>query len=151
MSDLEPLIFEMGLYKAVIPADLLYSEIHFWYRIDDNQTTRCGLTAYAARLLTDLFRLDWTVKAGDEIQAEQPLGEVESTKAVSELYAPMSGTLLAVNEAAIKDPSSIGIDPYNIWLFEFDRPPKQAMSAAEYVIFLAEGWEETVKLLKGQV
>lgn len=151
MADLEPLVFEMGLYKAVIPADLLYSEIHFWYRVADNNRTQCGLTAYAARLLTDLFRLDWTVKAGDDIQAEQPLGEVESTKAVSELYAPMSGKLLAINAQAVNDPSSLGVDPYNVWLFEFDRQPESAMSAPEYVNFLAAGWDETVKLLKGQV
>ena len=151
VPELEPLIFEMGLYKAMIPADLLYSEIHFWYRIGSDGKTACGLTAYAARLLTDLFRLDWTVKAGEELCAEQVLGEVESTKAVSELYAPMSGKLLAINESAVTDPSLIGVDPYQVWLFEFDRPPAAAMSAAEYVQFLASGWEETVKLLKGQV
>ncbi len=151
MSDLEPLIFEMGLYKAVIPADLLYSEIHFWFRIGDNNRTQVGLTSYAGRLLTDLFRLDWAVKSGDAIQSEQVLGEVESTKAVSELYAPMSGALLAINQAAVDDPSMLGVDPYSTWLFEFEGRPGVAMSAQEYVAFLASGWEETVKLLKGQV
>ena len=151
MSDLEPLIFEMGLYKALIPADLLYSEIHFWFRVGDNGRTQCGLTSYAGRLLTDLFRLDWSVKAGDRIEAEQVLGEVESTKAVSELYAPMSGKLLAINQGAVDDPSMIGVDPYSMWLFEFEGTPTVAMTAQEYVAFLAAGWEETVKLLKGQV
>jgi len=151
VGELEPLIFEMGLYKAVIPAGLLYSEIHFWFDVLEDNRTRCGLTAYAGRLLTDLFRLDWTVKAGDSIAAEQPLGEVESTKAVSELYAPMSGKLLAVNAEAVNDPSMLGVDPYATWLFEFEGRPEKALSAAEYVAFLAAGWEETVKLLKGQV
>jgi glycine cleavage system H protein len=148
---MEPLIFEMGLYKATIPADLLYSEIHFWFRIGDNGRTQCGLTAYAARLLTDLFRLDWSVKEGDAIEAEQVLGEVESTKAVSELYAPMSGKLLAINQTAVDDPSMLGVAPYATWLFEFEGRPEKAMTAQEYVDFLALGWDETVKLLKGQV
>ncbi len=147
---MEPLIFEMGLYKASIPSDLLYSEIHFWYRVGDNGRTQCGLTAYAARLLTDLFRLDWVVKEGDAIECEQVLGEAESTKAVSELYAPMSGALVAINQAAVDDPSMLGVAPYTTWLFEFDGRPTTAMSAQEYVDFLALGWDETVKLLKGQ-
>lgn len=151
VSDLEPLIFEMGLYKAAIPAELLYSEIHFWFEIAENNRTRIGLTSYAARLLTDLFRLDWSVKPGDAIQAEQVLGEVESTKAISELYAPISGTLLAINQDALNDPSAIGVDPYAMWLFEFEGRPAAAMTAQEYVAFLAAGWEETVKMLKGQV
>src|SRR5437762_9917130 len=58
---------------------------------------------------TTLFRS--TVKPGDLIQAEQVLGEVESTKAISELYAPMSGKLLSVNQEAVNDPSAIGVDP----------------------------------------
>ncbi len=151
VPDLEPLIFEMGLYKALIPADLLYSETHFWFQIDDAGRTRCGLSSYAARLLTDLFRLDWSVKAGDALVAEQVLGEVESTKAVSELYAPISGTLQAINQAAVDDPSMLGVDPYQTWLFEFEGRPESAMTAQEYHAFLAAGWEETVKLLKGQV
>jgi glycine cleavage system H protein len=141
----------MGLYKATIPAELLYSEIHFWFDMAENNRTRLGLTSYAARLLTDLFRLDWSVKPGDTIQSEQVLGEVESTKAISELYAPLSGKLLSINQEALDDPSAIGIDPYAMWLFEFDGRPSSAMTAQEYVTFLASGWEETVKLLKGQV
>src|SRR2546430_554304 len=117
---MEPLIFEMGLYKAVIPADLLYSEIHFWFSLGENGRTQCGLTSYAAGLLTDLFRLDWSVKEGDAIEAEQVLGEVESTKAVSELYAPMSRKLIAINAQAVDDPSMLGVDPYVTWLFEFE-------------------------------
>lgn len=148
---MEPLIFEMGLYKASIPADLLYSEIHFWFDVGDNGRTRCGLTSYAGRLLTDLFRLDWSVQEGDAIEAEQVLGEVESTKAVSELYAPMSGKLVAINQQAVADPSMLGVAPYDTWLFEFEGQPATAMTAAEYVAFLALGWDETVKLLKGQV
>ena len=52
---------------------------------------------------------------------------------------------------AVNDPSMLGVDPYATWLFEFEGRPAKAMTAGEYVAFLAAGWEETVKLLKGQV
>lgn len=145
------LIFEMGLYKASFPVDLEYSESHFWFKTLENGRTRCGLSAYAARLLTDLFRIDWKVYTGEKIQCEQVLGEVESTKASSELYSPITGALTDINTAAVNDPSLLTIDPYEHWLLEFDARPEKPMPAEAYVAFLAAGWDETVKMLKGQV
>ena len=147
MSDL---IFEMGLYKAAFPQSLSYSPMHFWFRTE-GKTTRIGLTAYANRLLSDLFRIDWKVVTGQQLQHEQLLGEIESTKAVSELYAPMEGLLLHLNDTIVQEPSSVSVDPYAAWLMEFDRPPTSPLTAEQYVAFLAEGWDETVKLLKGQM
>jgi glycine cleavage system H protein len=147
----ERLTFEMGLYKATFPVDLHYSESHFWFHTLENGKTRCGLSAYAARLLSDLFRIEWKVYTGESIQVEQVLGEVESTKASSELYAPMNGVLSDINGAAVADPSLLTIDPYEHWLLEFDARPANAMDASAYAAFLAAGWEETVKMLKGQL
>lgn len=145
------LIFEMGLYKATFPVGLAYSEIHFWFADAGNNRTRCGLTAYAARLLSDLFRIDWKVYVGEIVQAGQLLGEVESTKATSELYSPLSGKLSDINTAVVDDPSLLSLDPYDAWLLEFEGQPQNAMSPDEYLAFLAAGWDETVKMLKGQV
>jgi glycine cleavage system H protein len=150
-SSCERLIFEMGLYKASFPPDLAYSEIHFWFEPRAGNRTRIGLTAYAARLLTDLFRIEWKVYSGENVQAEQLLGEVESTKASSELYAPMSGKLCDINQAVLDDPSLVGLDPYEHWLLEFEGSPDRSLTPQEYLAFLAAGWEETVKMLKGQV
>ena len=147
----ERLTFEMGLYKATFPVDLRYCESHFWFNTLENGKTRCGLTAYAARLLSDLFRIEWKVYSGESIQAGQVLGEVESTKASSELYAPMTGTLSDLNSAAVNDPSLLTIDPYEHWLLEFGAKPANTLDATAYVAFLAAGWEETVKMLKGQL
>ena len=146
----ERLVFEMGLYKATFPTDLTYSEIHFWFQPREGNRTRIGLTAYAARLLTDLFRIEWKVYVGENIQGEQLLGEVESTKAASELYAPMTGKLLDINSAAVDDPSLLTVDCYDAWLLEFEGKPDRPLDATAYVAFLASGWEETVKMLKGQ-
>jgi glycine cleavage system H protein len=150
VAERERLIFEMGLYKATFPVDLTYSESHFWFQTIDNKT-RCGLSAYAGRLLQDLFRIDWKVYVGEAIACEQVLGEVESTKASSELYAPMSGKLLDINSAAVNDPSLLTVDPYDAWLLEFEGKPERALDSKAYVEFLAAGWEETLKMLKGQV
>lgn len=147
----ERLIFEMGLYKASIPNGLKYSEIHFWFQSREGNRTRIGLSAYAARLLTDLFRIEWKVYVGENVQAEQLLGEVESTKASSELYAPLSGKLADINQAVLDDPSLVSLEPYENWLLEFEGSPDRALSPREYIDFLAAGWDETVKMLKGQV
>ena len=149
-NDSDPLIFEMGLYKAAFPTDRLYSDIHFWLQPLENGRTRCGLSAYAARLLTDLFRIDWKVYVGETLQREQVLGEVESTKASSELYSPMAGKLTDINTALVEDPSLLGLDPYDAWLLEYESKPVNTMTPHAYVDFLAAGWDETVKLLKGQ-
>ena len=144
------IIFEMGLYKAELPQRLRYSEIHFWFEIEKGQT-RCGLSSYAVRLLGDVFRLEWSVRPGDAVEIFAPLGEIESTKASAELYAPLPGTLGAINQDLVDDPSRIALDPYASWLLEFEAEPREAMSAREYRQFLARGWEEIQKLLKGQI
>lgn len=144
------LIFEMGLYKAAIPRTLSYSPIHFWFQAQENGRTRCGLTSYAARLLGDLFRVEWKIYVGEAVAAEQLIGEVESTKATSEFYAPMGGKLADINHVVVGEPSLLGLNPYDAWLLEFDGAPADALTPEAYMAFLAEGWDETVKLLKGQ-
>jgi glycine cleavage system H protein len=150
MNPSDDLIFEMGLYKAAFPRALRYSPMHFWFGSEKN-FTRIGLSSYANRLLSDLFRVDWKIQPGELVNAEQLIGEVESTKATSELYAPMSGRLSNVNAQIVQEPSVVSVDPYSAWLLEFEAVPDAAMTAEQYVAYLGEGWEETVKLLKGQM
>lgn len=150
MSDSEDLVFEMGLYRARLPKRLKYSEVHFWFDLKEGRT-RCGFTSYAMRLLGEIYRLDWQFGVGTELADADALGEIESTKASSELYAPMGGTISAINGALIEDPLCIADDPYATWLFEFDRGPQHALDAEQYRSFLAEGWEETQRMLKGQL
>ena len=102
-------------------------------------------------MLSDVFRLEWKADVGQTLADAEPIGEIESTKANSELYAPMAGKLTAINTAIIEDPSQIGLDPYAAWLLEFEGVPEISMSATEYEKFLADGWEETQKMLKGQM
>jgi glycine cleavage system H protein len=150
MSDTECLRFEMGLYNAAIPAALLYSQTHFWLQPTHDGRTRCGLTAYATRLLGDIYRIEWRVRSGQLIEAGQLLGETESTKAVSELFAPLAGSVTAINEQAVAEPSLVSLKPYDAWLLDFQGQPQNALTANAYVAFLAQVWPETMKLLKGK-
>jgi glycine cleavage system H protein len=147
----DALIFQMGLYKAVLPKRLLYARSHFWFDVSaDGTKTRCGLTLYAVRLLSDLFRIEWRVKEGEAVAVGELLGDVESVKAVSELYAPMGGTLVAVNADVVAEPSLVNLEPYGAWLLEFAGTPDGALQAAQYVQHLESEWENTAKLFKGQ-
>src|ERR1700760_727445 len=102
----------MGLYKAYFPTDRVYVATHFWFKQIEPGRVQAGISAYAAPLLTDLFRVGLGIKARDTLAVEQVLGEVESTKASSELYSPLAAKVLAVNAAAVDEPSAVSLEPY---------------------------------------
>ncbi len=121
-----------------LPDDRSYTEEHEWVLIAPDSDlpdtpVRVGITSIAAAALGDLVFLDLP-EVGATITAGQTCGEVESTKTVSELYPPVSGTVTAVNTAAIDDPAIVTSDPYGAgWLFEVQ--PTAAgtlLTAAEY-------------------
>jgi glycine cleavage system H protein len=93
-----------------IPEDLRYSEDHEWARIDGARA-RVGITDYAQDALGDVVYIDLPA-AGTEVEAGQPFGEVESTKSVSELFAPLSGTVVEVNAVLADAPERVNEDPY---------------------------------------
>lgn len=92
------------------PEDLLYTREHEWVRVEDDGGG-VGITDYAQRELGDVVFVELP-KAGDSFEAEKAFGSVESVKAVSELYCPISGTVTAVNETLIDSPEIINNDPY---------------------------------------
>ena len=99
-----------------IPADLKYTEEHEWVKIIDGNTIRFGITDYAQDALGDIVFVDLP-KVGTVIEAGSPCGEVESTKSVSEIYAPVAGKIISVNSVAETNPESLNTDPYgNGWL-----------------------------------
>ncbi len=99
-----------------IPADLKYTEEHEWVKIIDGNTIRFGITDYAQDALGDIVFVDLP-KVGAVIEAGSPCGEVESTKSVSEIYAPVAGKIISVNSVAETNPESLNTDPYgNGWL-----------------------------------
>ncbi len=119
-----------------IPGDLRYSNDHEWAR-KDGDVVRVGITDYAQDALGDVVFVDLP-EVGDAVGVGGTLGEVESTKSVSEVYAPVSGTVRAVNEALRQSPELVNADPYGEgWLCEIE-----VASSAEYDGLLdAAGYE----------
>ena len=99
-----------------LPENLRYTSEHEWLATDGDIST-VGITAHAADALGDVVFITLP-EVGATISAGQPCGEIESTKSVSDLYAPADGEVLAVNEAVIADPAVINSDPFGEgWLF----------------------------------
>ncbi len=119
-----------------IPGDLRYSNDHEWAR-REGDVVRVGITDYAQDALGDVVFVDLP-EVGDAVGAGGTLGEVESTKSVSEVYAPVSGTVRAVNESLRQSPELVNTDPYGEgWLCEIE-----IASGAEYDALLdAAGYE----------
>jgi glycine cleavage system H protein len=101
----------------VIPEQLRYTSEHEWVAAADGRA-RVGITHYAQDALGDVVFVQLP-EVGAEITAGEAVGEIESTKSVSELYAPVTGTVAAVNQAVADAPEVINSDPYGQgWLFE---------------------------------
>lgn len=149
MSD--DLVFMMGEFPAEFPADRQYARNHMWAK-RQGDVFRFGFTAYAVRLLQDVYFLDWTVDTGVRLAERQEIGAIESKKAESDLFAPMAGDLVSFNEALFADPSWINVDKYGQgWLFEMAGAGDDLISTAEYVQFLDEVWAVTQRTIKGQL
>ena len=100
------------------PDDVSYTEQHEWVRQNEGGTVVFGITDFAQDALGDIVFVDLP-KIGATLSAHQPCGEVESTKSVSEIYAPVSGEVVAVNAALSDSPDLVNSDPYEAgWLFE---------------------------------
>jgi glycine cleavage system H protein len=95
---------------ANVPEDLHYSKDHEWVRVDGDQAT-IGITDYAQNSLGDVVYVELP-KAGEEFAANEPFGSVESVKAVSEVFTPIAGAVVTINESLADEPESVNSDPY---------------------------------------
>ena len=146
----DDLVFLMGQYEASIPQDRCFSSNHLWLRLYEG-VYRVGFTSYSIRLLQDVYFLEWSVTANTDVSAKQEIGEIESAKSLSTLYAPAAGRIVAFNERLLDDPSLINADNYDAgWLFAFETSAT-FLSPSQYLDFLEATWEDTQRLLKGQM
>ncbi|MFK4997315.1 glycine cleavage system protein GcvH [Bacillus sp. N9] len=118
-----------------IPIELRYSDEHEWVKEEDGKV-RIGITEFAQSELGDIVFVELP-EIGDEIKADEPFGSVESVKTVSELYAPLSGKVVAVNEELEDNPEFVNESPYEkAWMIVIEPSDKseieKLMSAAEY-------------------
>ncbi|CAN5147812.1 glycine cleavage system protein GcvH [soil metagenome] len=123
----------------MIPEDRRYTPAHEWAQ-PSGSTVRVGITAYAQENLGDIVYVALP-EVGTTLTGGQSFGEVESTKSVSDLYAPVAGTVTACNEALADNPGLINADPYGEgWLVEIEAEDPAAVAdllpAAEYAALL---------------
>lgn len=143
------LVFMMGQYEAVLPADREYAENHVWLQ-REGTAYRVGFTAYAVRLLQDVYFLDWSIDPDTVVRRKQEIGEIETSKAVSSLYSPAEGRIIEFNPALMNDPSLINTDNYGTgWLYRMDTAAP-LLDAQAYLAHLDANWDATQKSLKGQ-
>lgn len=100
-----------------IPADLKYTESHEWVRAEADGTVTVGITEYAQDALGDIVFVELP-KVGKSFTAGDDAAVVESVKAASDIYAPVSGEIVAVNDAVAAAPESINADAYAAWMFK---------------------------------
>ncbi len=100
------------------PKELRYSKSHEWVKIEDGIAT-IGLTDYAQSELGDLVFVNLP-EVGDELTAGEALGDVESVKAVSDVYSPVSGTVTEINEELLDHPEQINEAPYDAWFVKVE-------------------------------
>ena len=101
-----------------IPAELKYSASHEWIKEEDGVFV-IGLTDFAQSALGDIVFINLP-EEGDEVTAGESFADVESVKAVSDVFSPVTGTICAVNEALLDDPAQVNEDPYGAWLVKVE-------------------------------
>jgi glycine cleavage system H protein len=105
-----------------LPGDLLYTNDHEWLRRESDGSVTVGITDHAATALGDLVYVELP-EVGQDVETGGEMAVVESVKAASDVYAPVSGTVTAVNEALSDDPEKINADPYGDgWIVKMDVP-----------------------------
>jgi glycine cleavage system H protein len=120
------------------PSEYLYSREHEWVRVEDDVCT-VGVTHFAQEELGEVVFVELP-EAGQAFDAMDEIGTIESVKAVAELYTPVAGVVVEVNQAAVEDPAIVNEDPHGEgWLvkirFSTDSDLKQLMSAEQYERF----------------
>jgi glycine cleavage system H protein len=122
------------------PADYRYTKEHEWIKVDGDNAS-IGITDHAQESLGDIVFVELP-KPGTEVEAKKSFGTVESVKAVSDLFAPASGTVVAVNEDLTSAPEKINTDAHGSWMIKIKlKNPAEVnglMSSADYEKYVAE-------------
>ncbi|QAS53818.1 glycine cleavage system protein GcvH [Halobacillus litoralis] len=118
-----------------LPKDLLYSEEHEWVK-EEGEKVRIGITDFAQSELGDIVFVELP-EVGEELEADEPFGSVESVKTVSELYAPLSGKVVEINEELEDSPEFVNESPYDkAWMVVVEpsnsSEKEELMSPEEY-------------------
>ena len=122
-----------------IPADLKYASSHEWARLEADGTVTVGITDHAQYQLGDLVFIELP-QVGKQVEAGKEVAVIESVKAASDIYAPLSGSISAINQDAADNPERVNDDAYGTWLFKI-----QPQNAADLDQLLdAEGYRQEI-------
>lgn len=111
-----------------IPTELMYTKDHEWAQVDEN-VIAVGITEYAQDSLGEVVYVELP-EEGQKVTQGEPFGVVESVKAVSDLYAPISGTVVEVNESLLDQPGSVNDDPYgNGWMIKIEMDSEKELAS----------------------
>ncbi|RDI55789.1 glycine cleavage system protein GcvH [Nocardia mexicana] len=127
-----------------VPEDLRYTEQHEWVRRTGPTRVRVGITDYAQSQLGDVVFVQLPAVDSD-VKAEEGIAEVESTKSVSDIYAPLSAKIVAVNENLDTEPENLNTDPYGEgWMFEMEVSDAAGLDATLGDLLDAAGYEGVI-------
>lgn len=122
------------------PTDLSYTKDHEWISFEGETKAKIGVTAYAVEQLGDIVHLELP-DVGGEFKEGDAFGTIESTKTVSDLYIPLTGKVVAINEAFVKDPQNLqDADNGKAWLVEIEFTAKgsELLTANDYEKYISE-------------
>lgn len=124
-----------------IPAELRYAESHEWARLEADGTVTVGISDHAQQALGDVVFVELT-EVGKAFKQGDAAGVVESVKAASDIYAPVAGEVIAVNDELADSPEQLNEEPYESWIFKLKPADKadldKLMSASAYADFIGE-------------
>ncbi|MGI5898755.1 MAG: glycine cleavage system protein GcvH [Christensenellales bacterium] len=123
----------------MIPSNLKYTKTHEWVEVLSSGNVRVGISDYAQDALGDIVFINLP-EAGESLGLRDSFAEVESVKAVSEIYSPVEGTIHAVNTVLEDEPERINSTPYDAWIIELENPGAFAelLDASEYEEFIKQ-------------
>ena len=124
-----------------IPGDLRYTEEHEWVRMEDGVAV-IGITDYAQDALTDIVWIEFLADEGDSVEDNGSFASVESVKSVSDIYAPLAGTIVALNHDLQDAPEAMNEDAYGSWIAKMELADASAvdglLDAAGYAALIGE-------------
>ena len=124
-----------------IPEDLRYTEEHEWIRMEDGVAV-IGITDYAQDALTDIVWIEFLADEGDSVEGNGTFASVESVKSVSDIYAPLAGTIVALNHNLQDAPEAMNEDAYGSWIAKMELADASAvdglLDAAGYAALIGE-------------
>jgi glycine cleavage system H protein len=125
----------------MVPEELRYTPEHEWVQLREEGTVRVGITDYAQTQLGDVVYIHLP-SLGDSVKAGQPVGEIESTKSVSDVFAPVDGEVVGRNDALEDSPDLVNSDPYGTgWMIEI----KPAQPGAVDSLMIAEDYRALIE------